>query len=459
MDFGPLRAYTWTLLLGLFVPLSWILGLLLGLSMLAGGVKYKAQHFSREASGIQVTMLVVAVIGLVMPALYVLSTGIRSGVALEEMSLGIAGILLLAYVFGLFFSLRTHRDIFNPVTEVSEKPRWEKRFALSVLVASTVLVAVESEILVGSLETARLSLGLTQLFVGVIILAIIGNAAENGSAILMSCGVADDGHDDDSDEQLGQAEAQPCSLQGADQDLALDGDQDGRCDEDAQRKPFFPTRFLGDLGDRIEDVPMRPQGEEQAEYVGEEQDPGNAQAHFFEGHAGADARGEHVQGGHHEADDRDDEHRDLDPGRLPGEMLHLVLHAAREHAQPEDQKQVPDDRAGERRLHDLRQTARQGKDRDDEFGRVPERRVQEAADSGTGVFSEFLRGEAEEPGKRDDGETRDREDDYAGPEEQVEDPTQRDKEPQQERPGIRPQRLEGHRAPKCPTVLNSPGNV
>src|SRR2546427_489058 len=160
--------------------------LVLGLSMLAGGVKYKVQHFSREASGIQITMLVVAVIGLVMPALYVLSTGIRSGVALEEMSLGIAGILLLAYVFGLLFSLRTHRDIFNPVTEVAEKPRWEKRFALSVLVASTVLVAVESEILVGSLETARQSLGLTELFVGVIIVAIVGNAAEHGSAILMA---------------------------------------------------------------------------------------------------------------------------------------------------------------------------------------------------------------------------------------------------------------------------------
>src|SRR3989442_599642 len=154
MDFEPLRAYTWALLLGLFVPLSWILGLLLGPSV-----------------------IVVAVIGLVMPALYVLSTGIRSGVALEEMSLGIAGILLLAYVFGLLFSLRTHRDIFNPVTEVSEKPRWEKRFALSVLVASTVLVAVESEILVGSLETSRQSLGLTELFVGVIIVAIVGNAA------------------------------------------------------------------------------------------------------------------------------------------------------------------------------------------------------------------------------------------------------------------------------------------
>jgi Ca2+:H+ antiporter len=160
--------------------------LVLGLSMFAGGIRYKTQVFSREASGIQITMLVVAVIGLVMPALYVLSTGIRGGASLQEMSLGIAGILLLAYGFGLLFSLRTHRDIFNPVTDVSEKPRWTKRFALGVLVVSTALVALESEILVGSLDPARQSLGLTELFVGVIIVAIVGNAAEHGSAILMA---------------------------------------------------------------------------------------------------------------------------------------------------------------------------------------------------------------------------------------------------------------------------------
>lgn len=160
--------------------------LVLGLSMFAGGLKYKAQVFSREASGIQITMLVVAVIGLVMPALYVLSTGVRSGVTLQEMSLGIAGILLVAYAFGLLFSLRTHRDIFNPVSDVAEAPRWTRRFAVGVLVSSTVLVAVESEILVGSLEKARESLGLTELFLGVIVVAIVGNAAEHASAIVMA---------------------------------------------------------------------------------------------------------------------------------------------------------------------------------------------------------------------------------------------------------------------------------
>ena len=267
MDFEPLRPYTWALLLGAFVPASWVLDavlgpvavvfvvagiaivplawflglateelgkhagpgvggllnatfgnateliiaifalssgltevvkasltgsiignvlLVLGLSMLAGGLRHKTQVFSREASGIQVTMLFVAVIALVMPALYVLSTGTASGVVLEEMSLGIAGILLVAYVLGLLFSLKTHRDIFNPVTEIAEKPRWSKRFAVGVLLVSTALVAVESELLVGSLSSARSSLGLTELFIGVIIVAIVGNAAEHGSAVLMA---------------------------------------------------------------------------------------------------------------------------------------------------------------------------------------------------------------------------------------------------------------------------------
>jgi Ca2+:H+ antiporter len=266
MDLGPLRPYTWAVLLGLFVPASWVLDavlgpaaivfatagiaivplawflglateelgkhagpgvggllnatfgnateliiaifalssgltevvkasltgsiignvlLVLGVSMLAGGFRHKSQTFSREASGIQVTMFVVAVIALVMPALYVLSTGTARDVTLEEMSLGIAGILLVAYVLGLLFSLRTHRDIFNPVTEVVEEPRWTKRFALGVLVVSTALVAVESELLVGSLAEVR-TLGLKDLFIGVIIVAIVGNAAEHGSAVLMA---------------------------------------------------------------------------------------------------------------------------------------------------------------------------------------------------------------------------------------------------------------------------------
>ncbi|MGQ0796959.1 MAG: calcium/proton exchanger [Methanobacteriota archaeon] len=160
--------------------------LVLGLSMFAGGVRHKTQTFSREASGIQTTMLLLAVIGLVMPALLTLSAPSGPVVLLEEMSLGIAAILLAAYVLGLLFSLRTHRDIFNPVTEKEERPAWSVRTAVLVLLAATSLVAIESEMLVRSVEAAQTSLGLTELFVGVIIVAIVGNAAEHGSAVIMA---------------------------------------------------------------------------------------------------------------------------------------------------------------------------------------------------------------------------------------------------------------------------------
>ncbi len=159
--------------------------LVLGLSMLVGGWRHKSQVFSREASGIQTSMLLLAVIGLVMPALYVFSTGLTGGLILSEMSVGIAMILLVAYVFGLLFSLRTHRDIFNPVGE-KEEPRWSVRSAVAVLLVATAVVALESELLVGSIEKAQEALGLTELFVGVIIVAIVGNAAEHGGAVIMA---------------------------------------------------------------------------------------------------------------------------------------------------------------------------------------------------------------------------------------------------------------------------------
>ena len=157
--------------------------LILGMSMVAGGLRHKNQVFSREASAIQTSMLLLAVVGLVMPALYARSTGATS-VILEEMSLGIAGILIAAYALGLVFSLRTHRDIFNPETE--ETPQWSLRTALIVLVTCAVLVGVESELLVGSLEVARTNLALNDLFLGVIVVAIVGNAAEHSGAVLMA---------------------------------------------------------------------------------------------------------------------------------------------------------------------------------------------------------------------------------------------------------------------------------
>src|SRR5438034_324916 len=173
MDLGPLRPYTWAVLLGVFVPVSWILDVVLGPGVVVFAV-----------AGIAIVPLA-WFLGLATEELGKLA-GPGVGGLLNATFGNATEMIIAVYALGLVFSLRTHRDIFNPVTEVLEKPRWERRFALSVLVVSTALVAVESEILVGSLETARQGLGLTELFVGVIIVAIVGNAAEHGSAVLMA---------------------------------------------------------------------------------------------------------------------------------------------------------------------------------------------------------------------------------------------------------------------------------
>ncbi len=161
--------------------------LVLGLSVLVGGLRHKTQKFSVKAAELQVTLLVLAIAALVMPELFQLSYP-AGGVSpvLPNVSLGIAILLLVGYLLGLVFSLHTHKDVFNPVTHESEPPIWSRNFALAVLIASTALVGIVAEVLVGSVESVTATLGLTEIFMGVIIIAIIGNAAEHSAAVLMA---------------------------------------------------------------------------------------------------------------------------------------------------------------------------------------------------------------------------------------------------------------------------------
>lgn len=161
--------------------------LVLGLSVFVGGLRHKTQKFSVKAAELQVTLLVLAIAALVMPELFQLSYR-AGGVSpvLPNVSLGIAILLLVGYLLGLVFSLHTHKDVFNPVTHESEPPIWSRNFALAVLIASTALVGIVAEVLVGSVESVTATLGLTEIFMGVIIIAIIGNAAEHGAAVLMA---------------------------------------------------------------------------------------------------------------------------------------------------------------------------------------------------------------------------------------------------------------------------------
>jgi len=159
--------------------------LVLGLSFLAGGLRHREQSFNAQAAGVHATSLVLAVIGLFMPALFVLTTGRHDLAQREVVSGSVAGILILMYAAALVFFMVTHEHLFR-APEENERPQWPVRTAVSVLVATTALVALESELLVGALEPALRDLGISKFFVGLVLIPIVGNAAEHGSAVLFA---------------------------------------------------------------------------------------------------------------------------------------------------------------------------------------------------------------------------------------------------------------------------------
>lgn len=163
--------------------------LVLGASQLAGGLKYKSQSMNRNLTGMSSTLLVVAVLGLVMPAVFFAAHPDPLRRATVNMSIWVAGLLILGYALSLVFSMISHRSIFSEGGDVAHHetpPHWSLRKAVIVLVAAAATIGVLSEFLVGSTEEAVASLGLSQIFVGLILIPIIGNAAEHSSAVLMA---------------------------------------------------------------------------------------------------------------------------------------------------------------------------------------------------------------------------------------------------------------------------------
>jgi Ca2+:H+ antiporter len=167
--------------------------LILGLSVIAGGFRYKEQSFSRENIGIQSSMLFLAIIGLAVPTILattILSPSENQG-QVQLLSDALAFILLIVYILGIVFTFITHKHLFTPpeTTEdiqESHGTHWSKKKSFLLLAASMVGVIVVSEILVASVETTGEELGFGQLFVGAIIVGIVGNAAEHSSAILLA---------------------------------------------------------------------------------------------------------------------------------------------------------------------------------------------------------------------------------------------------------------------------------
>jgi len=157
----------------------------LGVSFLVGGIKHREQGFNALAASVHSTSMVLAVIGLFMPALFVLTTGRHDFVEREVVSGTVAAILMCLYAAALVFTMVTHEHLFR-VPTAEDEAKWSVRAAVLLLLAATALVAVESELLVGALEPALKDLGLSKFFVGLILVPIIGNAAEHSSAVLFA---------------------------------------------------------------------------------------------------------------------------------------------------------------------------------------------------------------------------------------------------------------------------------
>jgi Ca2+:H+ antiporter len=171
--------------------------LVLGASMLVGGLRRDRQTFSATAANIQSTMLFLAVAALMMPAIFELVDGkglpsptaelVDYGGDVERLSIAVAIVLIATYIAGLFFSLKTHRDLFNPPYEEEEDTLgWSVRRSVLMLAIAGIAVGLMSEILVGSIAEASESIGVSEFFVGVIVVAIVGNAAEHWVAVLMA---------------------------------------------------------------------------------------------------------------------------------------------------------------------------------------------------------------------------------------------------------------------------------
>jgi Ca2+:H+ antiporter len=172
--------------------------LVLGAAMVVGGWNREKQTFNRTAANAQSAMLLLALAALLLPAAFqLIHGGSLPGVGeerhpfgseVEDLSLGVAIVLMVSYGLGLLFSMKTHRRIFNPYEHEDKEHAegWSVRTALIALAIAGALVGLMSEVLVGSISEAADEIGLSEFFVGVFVVAIVGNAAEHWVAVLVA---------------------------------------------------------------------------------------------------------------------------------------------------------------------------------------------------------------------------------------------------------------------------------
>jgi Ca2+:H+ antiporter len=161
----------------------------LGLAIYLGGLGREKQTFNRTAASVSASQLVLATAGLLIPAAFAFTTPASEMTEFlrEEVSVGVALLLLGSYVAQLIFSLKTHKHLYSEEEELEVHGQaWSIRHSIIVLVGATVLVAFMSELLVEGVGYLTEQLGLTELFVGVILVALIGNAAEHLTAVIVA---------------------------------------------------------------------------------------------------------------------------------------------------------------------------------------------------------------------------------------------------------------------------------
>lgn len=164
----------------------------LGLAMLLGGWKHRELSFSRMAAESGSSMMVLAVVALVIPAIYAHVTQHTHPEHIESISFDISWILIFTYAAGLLFSFKTHKDLFEApgqetaAQEIEHGQPWSVRTSALVLLVTAGLIGWVSEFLVHAVDAAGTSLGLGKVFMGVVVVAIVGNAAEHSTAVLVA---------------------------------------------------------------------------------------------------------------------------------------------------------------------------------------------------------------------------------------------------------------------------------
>ncbi|MEM7228860.1 MAG: calcium/proton exchanger [Planctomycetota bacterium] len=162
--------------------------LVLGLSLLLGGLKFRKQSFNETAAGVGSTLLAISAIALVLPALFVQFAGDIEAVPFEHMNLAIAIVLFATYALSLVFSLKTHSHLFagEDGHDHHDGPLWSQKRAIIMLVGATLFVALMAEAMIHSVEHTAEQWGMSKVFIGVVLVAVVGNAAEHSTAVLVA---------------------------------------------------------------------------------------------------------------------------------------------------------------------------------------------------------------------------------------------------------------------------------